>query len=83
MRHILSLCCGFPSPLKVPLASVAAAIQRTGGSTQHPSSDLDARLEDLAAVMEVAAGNLAISADFVCMREDAGEVLGLLSEVVR
>ena len=62
---------------------MAAAVQRSGGSKQHPAQILDERLASLAAAVEVSAGSQALSADFQCLKEDAGEVLGLLGEIIR
>ena len=65
------------------MASIAAGLQRSGGSIQHPATMLDARLEELAAAVESAAGPRSIAIDFQCMSELVDEVLPLLSEVVR
>ncbi|GLC43089.1 hypothetical protein PLESTB_000864300 [Pleodorina starrii] len=70
-------------PDKIGLASLTALVQRAGGSTAHPSSSLDSRLEDLAASIELGAGPQAVSADMQCLAEDAEEVLGLMAELVR
>ncbi|KAI8463240.1 MAG: Metalloenzyme, LuxS/M16 peptidase-like protein [Monoraphidium minutum] len=66
---------------KVGLASITAAVQRSGGSLQHPGPALDSRLDDLAAAIEASAGPRAVSIDFECASEDAQEVLGLLAEL--
>ena len=41
--------------MQVGVASIAAAVQRGGGSEQHPGSTLDADLEVIAASIETAA----------------------------
>lgn len=43
-------------PDKLGLATVSAAVQRSGGSIAHPREALDDRLEDLAAAIEAGAG---------------------------
>ncbi|KAF8071282.1 zinc protease-like protein [Scenedesmus sp. PABB004] len=68
---------------KVGLASIAAALQRAGGSVDHPAEALDARLEDLAAAIEASAGQQSTTLDFQCMTRDAPELLRLLSELLR
>lgn len=42
---------------KLGLATLSAALQRAGGSVQHPKDALDDRLEDLAAGIEAGAGS--------------------------
>lgn len=67
---------------KVGLASIAAAVQRSGGSVAHPNTALDEELEELAAAIEGGAGSDAVSMGFSCLAEDAPRVLNLFSEVV-
>ncbi|GBF98119.1 peptidase M16 [Raphidocelis subcapitata] len=66
---------------KVGLASIAAEVQRAGGSAVHPGDALDERLEDLAAAIEAVAGPRAVSVEFECASEDAAEVLSLVGEL--
>ncbi|GAX72597.1 hypothetical protein CEUSTIGMA_g53.t1 [Chlamydomonas eustigma] len=68
---------------KVGLVTIAAAVQRAGGSTEHPADELNARLEDLAASIETSSGNETLSAGFYCSKEDMKEVLGLMSEILK
>ncbi|KAL4857736.1 putative zinc protease-like protein y4wB [Chlorella vulgaris] len=67
---------------KVGLASLSAAVQRSGGSVQHPGQALDDALEDRAASIEGGAGSEAIGMGWQCLAEDAPEVLNLFAEVV-
>jgi zinc protease len=67
---------------QVGLATLSAAVQRSGGSTSHPGAALDEALEERAASIEGGAGGEAFALGWQCLREDAGEVLGLFAEVV-
>ncbi|KAF6251715.1 Metalloenzyme, LuxS/M16 peptidase-like protein [Scenedesmus sp. NREL 46B-D3] len=67
----------------VGLASITAAVQRSGGSRAHPVDVLDERLEDLAASIEASAGQQSTTFDFQCMSGDVQEVLGLLTELLQ
>jgi len=49
---------------QVGLASITAAVQRSGGTRQHPGNEMDGRLEDLAAALEVVAGPKAVDMEF-------------------
>jgi zinc protease len=69
-------------PSKVGLATLSAAVQRSGGSIQHPKTAFDDELEDLAATIEGGAGPDAISFGFSCLAEDTTQVLSLLSELI-
>ncbi|KAK3257245.1 hypothetical protein CYMTET_33660 [Cymbomonas tetramitiformis] len=68
---------------KVAVASVGAAIQRSGGTPAHPGAALDVLLEDLAAAIEVGSGPGTMSASFVGLAEDAPQLVSLTAEVVR
>ncbi|KAL4448464.1 hypothetical protein ABPG75_005683 [Micractinium tetrahymenae] len=68
---------------KVGLASLSAAVQRAGGSQQHPAQALDDKLEELAASIEGGAGAEAFGFGFQCLREDTAEVMALFAEVVQ
>ncbi|WIA12269.1 hypothetical protein OEZ85_012331 [Tetradesmus obliquus] len=70
-------------PEHVGLASIAAAVQRAGGSRAHPADQMDERLEDLAASLEASAGQQSTTFDFQCMTGDTREVLGLLGELLQ
>lgn len=63
------------------LSAIAATVQRSGGTLAHPKAKLDARLEDLAAGVEAAAGTNTSSVSFSCLSEDLDEVLSLFGEV--
>ncbi len=67
---------------KIGLASIAAAVQRSGGSVQHPGSSLDEELEELAAAIEGGAGSDSVSMGFSCLAEDATSILKLFTEVI-
>jgi len=67
---------------KSGLASIAAAVQRSGGSVQHPGSSLDNELEELAAAIEGGAGSDSVNMGFSCLAEDAPYLLHLFTEVV-
>lgn len=65
------------------LATLSAAVQRSGGSQQHPGEKLDDKLEELGAGIEGGAGAEAFGFGFQCLREDAAEVLSLFAEARR
>lgn len=69
-------------PTKVGLATLSAAVQRSGGSIQHPKTAFDDELEDVAATLEGGAGPDAITFGFSCLAEDTPRVLNLLSELI-
>jgi len=69
------------SPLGV--ATLAATVQRAGGSLKHPVPALDERLDDLAASVEAGAAQDASAVSFECLSEDAAEVLSLVGELVQ
>ena len=66
---------------QVGLASLSAAVQRSGGSVAHPGAALDEALEERAASIEGGASGEAFGFGFQCLREDAADVLGLFAEV--
>eukprot|EP00897_Mesotaenium_endlicherianum_P006597 jgi/Mesen1/5966/ME000301S05093 len=68
---------------KVGLAGIAGAVQRSGGSVNHPAKDLDAALESMAARIEAGASVSEMSVGFRCLREDLSDVFSLFAEVVR
>ena len=67
--------------LQVGLATLSAAVQRSGGSRQHPAAALDEALEERAASIEGGAGGEAFGFGFSCLREDAPDVMQLFAEV--
>jgi len=69
------------SPLGV--ATLAATVQRAGGSLKHPVPALDERLDDLVASVEAGAAQDASAVSFECLSEDAAEVLSLVGELVQ
>lgn len=68
---------------KVGLATLSAAVQRSGGSVEHPGRSLDDALEERAASIEGGAGGEAFGLGFQCLQEDTADVMGLFAEVVR
>ena len=70
-------------PSALGVATLAASVQRTGGSTAHRGASLDALLDDLAASVEATASPDATSLSFECAAEDAGTVLSLVGELVK
>lgn len=64
------------------VGTLAAAVQRAGGSTTLPGDDLDAALEQLAAYIEGGAGGEAVSFGFGCASEDTEAVISMFSDVI-
>ena len=62
---------------------MSAAVQRSGGSLQHPSQQLDDELEERAASIEGGAGPEAFGFGFQCLTEDTSDVMKLFAEVGR
>ena len=60
---------------------MSAAVQRSGGSLQHPSQQLDDELEERAASIEGGAGPEAFGFGFQCLTEDTSDVMKLFAEV--
>lgn len=67
--------------MQVGLATLSAAVQRSGGSAAHPGQTLDEALEERAASIEGGAGGEALGFGFQCLAEDAEEVMQLFAEV--
>jgi len=67
---------------KAGLTQIMAAVQRTGGSVQHPGKALEDELEELAAQIETGTSENATSVGFECLPEDAAKVMSLFLEVV-
>jgi len=65
------------------MASVAAALQRSGGSEGASAAVLNDRLDALAASIEAAATPMATTVSFECLAADAEEVLGLTADLVQ
>ena len=65
------------------LATLSAAVQRAGGSRQHPEEVFDRELEKLSAAIEGGASSEAVTFGFSSLKEDSGTVIGLLSEIVK
>jgi hypothetical protein len=79
----ISLICFQCLLLQVGLATLSAAVQRSGGSRQHPAAALEEALEERAASIEGGAGGEAFGFGFSCLREDAPDVMQLFAEVRR
>ena len=67
---------------KISLASLTADLTRTGGSAGRTADELDERLENLAASVEVSASDLYTTASFSALTENLEEVLGLYAGVL-
>ena len=67
---------------KASLASLTADLMRTGGSAGRTADELDERLENLAASVEVSASDLYTTASFSALTENLNEVLELYAGVL-
>ncbi len=67
---------------KISLASLTADLMRTGGSAGRTADELDERLENLAASVEVSASDLYTTASFSALTENLDEVLDLYAGVL-
>jgi predicted Zn-dependent peptidase len=67
----------------VGLAGLAGEVLRSGGTEAMSSDELDDLLEDRAAVLETSSGTTSGSAFMSCLKDDFGEMLGLLADVLR
>jgi zinc protease len=70
-------------PTQVGLADLATEVMRSGGTLQHPADQLNERLEQRAAAIEVGVDDAAASASFSALSEDLEDVFGLFAEVLR
>ncbi len=68
---------------KVGLASMTAAMVRRGGTTSIPSDELDERLDFLAAIASVNAGETFTTASLNCLASNLDESLGLFVDMLR
>ncbi len=77
---------------KVGLSDIMAEVMRTGGTEKYPGDDLDVRLENIGASVEINAGGfsplsntgLAITrARMRCLEEDTDEVLDIFADILR
>jgi zinc protease len=73
---------GDPSD-KTGLASLYAALLRTGGAGRLSAAELDARLEFLAIDFSVSADSYAVTLDMSLRSADLAEGLGILADVLR
>eukprot|EP00271_Cylindrocystis_brebissonii_P017773 TRINITY_DN4757_c0_g1_i5.p1 TRINITY_DN4757_c0_g1~~TRINITY_DN4757_c0_g1_i5.p1 ORF type:complete len:582 (-),score=97.67 TRINITY_DN4757_c0_g1_i5:607-2316(-) len=71
------------SPEQVGLAAVTAAVQRSGGTREHPGAELDEQLEAMAARIEAGGSTSQMSVGFRCLGEDLSEVFSLFADVVQ
>ncbi len=67
---------------KVSLASLTAELMRSGGSAGRTADEIDERLENLAASVEVSAADLYTTASFSALTENVQEVLGIFAGVL-
>ncbi|MEM1368667.1 MAG: pitrilysin family protein [Cyanobacteria bacterium P01_H01_bin.15] len=70
-------------PEKVGLAGLTGSLIRAGGTSAHPTDELNEALEARAASIEAAIGTAAGSVGFSALSEDLTEVLELFAEVLR
>jgi zinc protease len=68
---------------KVGLAGLTGEVMRSGGSARHDGDWLDDRLAAIGASVSTNIGADQAGGDFYCLSDDASEVLGLWSEVLR
>jgi zinc protease len=67
---------------KIGLATITGMVMRTGGTARETGEQLDVRLENRAASIEVGIGESFGTARFSALKENAGEVLQALYDVV-
>jgi len=67
---------------KSSLAALTADLMRSGGSAGRTADEIDARLEALAASVEVSAADLYTAASFSSLTENVAEVLGIFAGVL-
>ncbi len=68
---------------EVGLAEIMATVMRSGGTTEHPSEQLNQLLEQKAASIETSITTNLGSAGFSALSEDLSQVLDLFAEVLR
>ena len=68
---------------KVGLGTITGEVIRSGGTATHSGDWLDDRLAAVGASIETNIGLDLASARFRCLRDDAPEVIGLFTDVVR
>ncbi|MDJ0845999.1 M16 family metallopeptidase [Crocosphaera sp.] len=68
---------------KVGLASMTGTLMRLGGTQQHSANDINERLEQRAARVEVSMGTSSGSAGFNTLTEDLETVFSLFSEILQ
>lgn len=68
---------------KVGLASMTASMVRRGGTTTIPSDELDERLDYLAAIVGVSAGDTFSSASLNCLASNFDEAFGLFMDMLK
>ncbi|MGK7955244.1 MAG: M16 family metallopeptidase, partial [Crocosphaera sp.] len=70
-------------PEKVGLARMTGSLMRLGGTKKHPANDINERLEQRAARVEVGMGRSSGSAGFNTLTEDLETVFNLFSEILQ
>ncbi|WP_013321985.1 M16 family metallopeptidase [Gloeothece verrucosa] len=68
---------------KVGLAGITGLLMRTGGTQQHPPSELNELLEQRAAIIETSIGTTSGTASFNVLKEDLQPVFELFAQVVQ
>ncbi len=67
----------------VGLANLTGQVLRSGGTESMSSDELDDLLEDRAAILETSIGTTSGTAFMSCLKDDFGEMLGILADVLR
>lgn len=70
-------------PTHLGLATITAAVLRSGGSLAHPGPRLDDLLDERGAFLEAAAGRTALSLGFGGLATDLEDLLTWLAEILR
>lgn len=68
---------------KVGLASMAGEVLRTGGTEKNPGDLLDKKLEGMGATLEFNVGDSEANGNFWCLKENAGEILGIVADLLQ
>jgi len=73
----------FEPPDKVGLAELTGIVMRSGGTLQHPAAELNAMLEQRAAIVETGIDVTSGNAGFNTLSQDLPTVFNLFAEVLR
>ncbi len=67
----------------IGLADLVGQVLRSGGTEAMSSDELDDLLEDRAAIIETSIGTSSGTASMSCLKDDFGEMIGILADVLR